>query len=154
MRRTAHEIVNPLTLAEPVGHAHVVEAAPGRTVYLGGQIARRPGGGISGDTVVQQFDVALGNVVEALRAVGGRPHDLVSMLIYTTAVGAYRVNRRTLGSVYRRHMGRHYPAMALFGATELFEPKALIELVCTAVIPGQRAAVPEAYEDAELERLP
>jgi enamine deaminase RidA (YjgF/YER057c/UK114 family) len=35
----------------------------------------------------------------------------------------------------RRHLGRHYPATALFGVTELFDPAALVELVCTAVVP-------------------
>jgi enamine deaminase RidA (YjgF/YER057c/UK114 family) len=132
----AHELVNPPELSPPVGFAHAVVAAPGRTVYLGGQTAHGPGGRIAGDTLVEQFDAALGNVVTALRAAGAEPEHLVSVTIYTTDLAAYRAGRRELGEAYRRHLGRHYPAMALFGVTGLFDPAALVELVCTAVVPA------------------
>ncbi|MFM2071910.1 MAG: hypothetical protein RLZZ623_2173, partial [Actinomycetota bacterium] len=42
-----------------------------------------------------------------------------------------------VGAAYRRHIGRHYPAMALVGVTELVEPTALIEIIGTAVIPSE-----------------
>jgi enamine deaminase RidA (YjgF/YER057c/UK114 family) len=48
----------------------------------------------------------------------------------------YRASLRELGAVYRRHLGRHYPAMALLGVAELFDPAAVVELVATAVIPA------------------
>ena len=41
-----------------------------------------------------------------------------------------------LGVVWRKHFGRHYPAMGLFGVTELFEPYALVELMGVAVLPA------------------
>lgn len=130
-----HEIVNPPELAKPVGFAHAVIAAPGRTVYLGGQTAQNPSGAIVGDTIVSQFDVAAGNVVTALAAAGGRPEHLVSLLIYVTDVPAYRAALAELAPVYRRHFGQHYSAIALLGVAELFDPAALLELVGTAVIP-------------------
>ncbi len=43
-----HEIVTASELAEPVGYAHAVVAAPGRTVFLGGQTALLPDGTIGG----------------------------------------------------------------------------------------------------------
>jgi enamine deaminase RidA (YjgF/YER057c/UK114 family) len=130
-----HEIVNPPELAKPVGFAHAVIAAPGRTVYLGGQTAQNPSGAIVGTTVVAQFDVAAGNVVTALAAAGGAPEHLVSLLIYVTDVAAYRAALAELAPVYRRHFGQHYPAIALLGVAELFDPDALLELVGTAVLP-------------------
>jgi enamine deaminase RidA (YjgF/YER057c/UK114 family) len=130
-----HQIVNPPELAKPVGFAHAVIAAPGRTVYLGGQTAQNPSGAIVGDTIVSQFDVAAGNVLTALAAAGGRPEHLVSLLIYVTDVPAYRAALAELAPVYRRHFGQHYPAIALLGVAELFDPAALLELVGTAVIP-------------------
>lgn len=130
-----HEIVNPPELAKPVGFAHAVIAAPGRTVYLGGQTAQNPSGAIVGTTVVAQFDVAAGNVVTALAAAGGAPEHLVSLLIYVTDVAAYRAALAELAPVYRRHFGQHYPAIALLGVAELFDPDALLELVGTAVMP-------------------
>jgi enamine deaminase RidA (YjgF/YER057c/UK114 family) len=57
------------------------------------------------------------------------------MLIFTTAIDEYRRSRPELGPVYRRHFGRHFPAMALIGVTELVEPAAKVEVVTTAVIP-------------------
>ena len=39
-----------------------------------------------------------------------------------------------LGSVWRKHFGRRYPAMGLFGVTELFEPAAKVELMGVAVL--------------------
>jgi len=41
---------------------------------------------------------------------------------------------RALGAVWRQHFGRRYPAMAVIGVTELFDPRALVELVGVAVL--------------------
>jgi enamine deaminase RidA (YjgF/YER057c/UK114 family) len=133
---TRHEIVTAPGLAEPVGFAHAVVAAPGRTVYLGGQTAQGRDGAIVGNTLVEQFDVAAGNVVTALAAAGGTPDHLVSLVIYCTAVAEYRQSLRELGPVWRKHFGRHYPAVALLGVAELFDEAAKIELLGTAVIPA------------------
>lgn len=135
MDRTPHEIINPLSLPDPVGYSHALVVTPGRTVYVGGQTALRSDGVLTGDSVVQQFDQALANMVEALRAAGAEPVHVVSMRVYTTSVGVYRINLKTLGSVYRRHMGRYYPPMAVVGVTELLEVGALVEFECTAVVP-------------------
>jgi hypothetical protein len=40
-----------------------------------------------------------------------------------------------LGACYRRHFGRHYPAMALFEVARLFDEPCQVELVCMAVVP-------------------
>jgi enamine deaminase RidA (YjgF/YER057c/UK114 family) len=130
-----HDIVNPAELAKPVGFAHAVVAAPGRTVHLGGQTAQDRSGAIVGDTIAEQFDVAAGNVVAALNAAGGRPEHLVSLMIYVTDMPAYRAALRELTPVYQRHFGQHYPAIALLGVAELFDPAAKLELVGTAVLP-------------------
>jgi enamine deaminase RidA (YjgF/YER057c/UK114 family) len=131
-----HEIVVAPELAEPVGFAHAVVAAAGRTVYLGGQTAQGKDGAIVGSTVAEQFDVAAANVAAALTAAGSAPDQLVSLIIYTTVVGEYRSALSELGPLWRKHFGRHYPAVALLGVAELFDAAAKIELVGTAVIPG------------------
>lgn len=131
-----HEQVNPADLAPAVGFFHAVVASPGRTVHLGGQTAQRQDGGISGETLSEQFDLALSNMVTTLTASGALPEHLVSMTVYTTDAAAYRASLRELGTAYRRHLGKHYPAMALFEVTSLFDPAALVELVATAVIPA------------------
>ncbi len=130
----AHEIVRAPELAEPVGYAHAVVAGPGRLVYLGGQTALGPDGAIRGADVVEQLDVAAANVVAALRAAGGVPSDLVSIQIFVVDPAGYRARLLELGVIWRRHFGAHYPASGLFGVTELFDPLALIELMCVAVV--------------------
>src|SRR4051794_19028421 len=130
-----HELVNPESLPPAVGYAHAVVAAPGRLVFLGGQAALDVSGAVVGETLVEQFDAALANVVEALAAAGGRPEHLVSMQVYVTDVAAYRASLRELGERYRARLGRHYPAMALLEVKGLFDPGLQVELVCTAVVP-------------------
>ena len=131
-----NRIVNAPGLAEPVGFAHAVVAGPGDTVHLGGQTAQSRDGAIVGSTMVEQFDVAAGNVVTALAAAGAQPHQLVSLIIYTTDVAEYRASLSELGPVWRKHFGRHYPAVALLGVAALFDDDAKVELVGTAVIPA------------------
>ncbi|UVS78349.1 RidA family protein [Actinokineospora sp. UTMC 2448] len=129
-----HRVVTAPELAPPVGFAHAVVAAPGSAVYLGGQTAQDASGAIVGTTMAEQFDVAAGNVVAALAAAGGEPGDLVSVQIYVTDVAAYKAALDELGPLWRKHFGRHYPAVALFGVVELFDREAMIELVGVAVV--------------------
>jgi enamine deaminase RidA (YjgF/YER057c/UK114 family) len=135
MMPSPHRLVNPEGLAPPVGFAHAVVAAPGRTVYLGGQAAQGPDGAIEGATLAEQFDLAAGNLVAALAAAGGAPEHLVSLHIYVTDAAAYRAALAELGAAYRRHLGRHYVATALFEVAGLFDPAAEVELVGIAVVP-------------------
>ncbi len=135
MSETPHEIVNPESLEPPVGYAHAVAAAPGRTVFLGGQAGHRADGSLAGEGMVEQFDQACARVVEALRAAGGAPEHIVSMQVFVTDLDEYLGALKPIGEAYRRHFGKHYPAMALLGATRLFDPAAKVELVATAVVP-------------------
>ena len=135
MSHGPHRIVNPPGLAPPVGFAHAVVAAPGRTVYLGGQAAQGPDGRIVGAGLVEQFDVAAGNLVAALAAAGGRPEHLVWLQVLTTDAAAYRAALAELGAAWRRHLGRHYVATALLEVGGLFDPAAKVELVAVAVVP-------------------
>jgi len=123
-----HRIVAVPGLPEPVGYAHAVVAAPGRTVYLGGQIG-------AGETLVEQFDAAAADLVAALRAAGGEPDDLVSLVVYATDLDEYRASLSDLGEVWRHHFGRRYPAMALVGVSALLDPLARVELMGVAVVP-------------------
>jgi enamine deaminase RidA (YjgF/YER057c/UK114 family) len=119
-------IVNPPDLPEPVGFAHAVIAD--RTIHLGGQIGE-------GETLVEQFDSAAGRIVKAMRAAGAEPDDLVSLVVYTTAIDEYRASTAELGEAWRRHFGRRYPAMALVGVAALMEPGAKVELMGVAALP-------------------
>jgi enamine deaminase RidA (YjgF/YER057c/UK114 family) len=128
-----HEIRNPETLPPAQGFSHAVIAQAGRTVYLAGQTAQQTDGAVVGATLAEQFEVAAGNVVKALEAAGAHPQDLVSMQIFVTDITEYRRLSKEIGEAYRRHFGRHFPAMALLEVRRLFDPAAKVELMCIAV---------------------
>ena len=128
-----HEIRNPEGLPRPSGFSHAVIAQAGRTVYLAGQTAQRPDGTVAGGTMAEQFDLAARNVVLALEAAGAHPQDLVSMQIFVKQIDEYLRASKEVGEAYRRHFGRHYPAMALLEVRRLFDPAAKVELMCIAV---------------------
>jgi enamine deaminase RidA (YjgF/YER057c/UK114 family) len=130
-----HEIVNPAGLARPSGFSHTIAARPGRTIYVGGQTAHDAEGNLTGASMVEQFERAAGNLLTALTAAGAGPEHLVQLHIFVTDAAGYRAALGELGEAYRRHLGRHYPAVALFEVAGLYDPEARIELTAIAVVP-------------------
>lgn len=130
-----HEAVNPPGMVAPRGFSHAMVAEMGRTVWIAGQIAVDDEGAVHGDNFVAQFDLALANVVSALHAAGTAPEHVVMMTIFTTAMDDYRTSLAELGPIWHERMGRHYPAVAMLGVTELVEPDAVVEIAAVAVLP-------------------
>jgi enamine deaminase RidA (YjgF/YER057c/UK114 family) len=128
--------VNPPELARPSGFAHAVVAQPGRTVFLAGQTAMDAEGQILGGDVVEQFERALGNLLTALRAAGGEPAHLASLTVYAVDLADYRARARDIGAVWKRLVGREYPAMAGIGVARLWDDDALVEVQGIAVLPA------------------
>lgn len=127
------ERINPPELAKPAGFAHAT-VGTGTVVFLAGQTAMDPDGRIVGDGVVAQFAVALGNLLTALRAAGGQPGDLASLTVYIVDMDDYKQHAREIGAVWRRLVGRDYPAMAGIGVARLWDAEALVEVQGYAVI--------------------
>ncbi|MBM7440631.1 RidA family protein [Streptomyces sp. HB132] len=126
--------INPAELAPPTGFSHAVTAAGGRLVFLAGQTALDGDGKVVGDTLPEQFETALGNLLTALRAAGGAPTALARVTVYATDVADYRAHASELGAVWRRMAGREYPAMAVVGAVRLWDEQAMVELDGIAVL--------------------
>lgn len=126
------KIINPPTLMSPRGFAHATVS--GQTVYLGGTTAHNASGALPGPGLLEQFDGALANLMITLTEAGARPQDITWLQVFVTDVSAYRSITPALGLVWRRHLGRHYPAMGLFGVAELADPAAVVELMGIAVI--------------------
>lgn len=134
---TRHHLFDPEGMAPAIGFTHGALAAPGRLLRVAGQTGHRPDQSIDPD-LVEQFGEACRSVARVIREAGGEPGDLVALTIYTTAMGAYRDSLGPLGARYREVFGRHYPPMALIGVSELFDDRAMVELVAVAVIPEDR----------------
>lgn len=129
------ERINPAELARPSGFTHAVRAIATTTVHLAGQTALDPTGRIVGTGIVEQFEQALANLLAALRAAGGQPHDLASVTVYIVDMDGYRAHAAEIGAVWRRLVGRDYPAMAGIGVARLWDAEALVELQGVAELP-------------------
>lgn len=128
------ERVNPPQLARPSGFSHAI-VATGRVVFLAGQTALDADGRVVGDSVVEQFELALANLLTALRAAGGGPEHLTSLTVYIVDIDDYRAHAREIGSVWKRLVGSTYPAMAGIGVARLWDAEALVEVQGVAVLP-------------------
>jgi enamine deaminase RidA (YjgF/YER057c/UK114 family) len=127
-------LVNPPELARPVGYSHGA-IARGRILALAGQVGWDAHGHFHSHELVEQFDIALSNLVTVLKAAGGQPDDLILLRIYVTNKRRYLDEAKAIGEAYRRHLGKHYPAMALLQVARLADDNALVEVEGMAVIP-------------------
>ncbi|HEX4884685.1 MAG TPA: RidA family protein [Casimicrobiaceae bacterium] len=137
--------------AKPVGYANGIAVDAGRLVFVAGQVGWDAQQRFASDDIVAQFDQALANVVAVLAQAGGRPEHLVRITAYCCDRPAYLAARRALGEVWRRRMGRHYPAMSMIFVADLLDHPGKIELEATAVLPrdGGDAASGAARMEAD-----
>ncbi|MFC6064712.1 RidA family protein [Streptomyces ochraceiscleroticus] len=128
------ERINPPRLSPPTGFSHAVRAPSGTLVLLAGQTALDGAGRIVGTGVVEQFEQALTNLLAAAEAAGAGPADLAKLTVYAVDVADYRRNAAAIGRVWKRLAGSDYPAMAVIGATRLWDEAALVEIEGIAVV--------------------
>jgi enamine deaminase RidA (YjgF/YER057c/UK114 family) len=57
-------------------------------------------------------------------------------VIYVTNKNEYRERTRHVGERYRKHMGKHFPAMVLVQVAGLLDDAAKVEIEGMAVIPA------------------
>ena len=130
------DFINPVALGEPRGWTNgMLAPGGGRVLFVAGQDAAEPDGEVDTDHFTTQFGLALEKVLAIVEEAGGRAADIGRMTIYVTDLDAYRADRKRLGDVYRASMGKHFPAMALVEVKRLVDPRALVEIEATAVIP-------------------
>ncbi len=130
--------VNPPSLMKAVGYSHAYEVRSGRVVFIAGQVAKdaesRTVG--SGD-LVAQFRQVCENLRTVMTAAGGQLTDVVKLTIYTLDVDEYKKRGREIGAVYREYFGKHFPAMTLVGARDLYDRSdgCMLEIEGFAVLP-------------------
>lgn len=127
-------IVNPPTLAAPRGYSNGLAYPSGRVLFVAGQIGWRADGTFE-EGMAAQFERALANVLEVVHAAGGTAEHVGRLTIYVTDKHAYLAATKAIGTTYRTHMGRHFPAMSLVQVAALLEDRALVEIEATAVLP-------------------
>ena len=133
----AFSLINPESLGAPNGYSNGLVADPGgRLLFIAGQIAWDENQRIVNEDFVEQFDKALANVITVLTAAGGKPENIARLVIYVTNKIEYRERTREVGERYRKHMGRHFPAMVLVQVAGLLDDAAKVEIEGIAVLPA------------------
>ena len=133
----AFNFINPDSLGAPRGYSHgLVADATGKLLFIAGQIAWDQEQKIVSDDFVEQFDRALANVATVLSAAGGKPEHIVRLVIYVTDKIEYRERTREVGERYRKHLGKHFPAMVLVQVAGLLDDAAKVEIEGMAVLPA------------------
>jgi enamine deaminase RidA (YjgF/YER057c/UK114 family) len=118
----------------PKGYANGI-SAKGRVIVTAGVVGWTPEERFEAEDLPGQFRQVLLNTLAILAEDGAGPEHIVRMTCYVTDIEAYRAGLAGIGAAWRELMGRNYPAMALVAVTALVEPKALIEIESTAVVP-------------------
>jgi len=127
-------VLQPEGWARPRGYANGI-AAEGRTIFVAGQVGWNARGEFESDDFVAQVEQALRNVVAILAEANALPEHLVRLTWFVTDTQEYRRRASETGTVYRRVIGRHYPAMTLVQVAGLLEDRAQVEIEATAVVP-------------------
>jgi enamine deaminase RidA (YjgF/YER057c/UK114 family) len=128
------QILQPPGWPRPKGYANGI-AAEGRLVFVAGQIGWDEREAIVSDDLVTQIEQALANTLAVLREAGAGPEHVARMTWYITDRQEYLARRSEIGLVWRRIMGRVFPAMAMVVVAGLIEKRAKVEIETTAVLP-------------------
>jgi len=130
------EVLLPPGWAPAIGYANGIAAAPGRIVFIAGQVGWDAGQKFHSTEVAPQFEQALANVLAVLAEAGGRPEHICRITAFCCDKPAYLAARAQLGAMWKRLMGRHYPCMSMIFVSDLLDSPGKIELEATAVIPA------------------
>ena len=128
-------IINPPTLAPPIGFSHGVLVTGGRMLFLAGQTGSNADGQIMapGD-LVAQYEQTLRNLQTVVESAGGTMQDITKLNIFIRDRDDYLAHLKPLGKVHRSFFGAYYPAMALFEVSRFFQNETLVEIEGFAVI--------------------
>lgn len=132
------EPINPPSLMKPVGYSHGYEVKSGRILFIAGQVAKDGAGHVVGrGDLVAQFRQVCENLRTVLATAGGQLTDVVKLTLYVLDVDEYKTRGREIGGVYREYFGRHFPAMTLVGARDLYDAAdgCRLEIEGMAVLP-------------------
>jgi enamine deaminase RidA (YjgF/YER057c/UK114 family) len=129
------KLINPEALGAPSGYSHGVLAdGGGKLLFVAGQIAWDQNQKIVSDDFVEQFDKALANIITVVKAAGGESTNIVRVVVYVTNKQEYLAQTKAVGERYRKHMGKHFPAMVLVQVVSLLDDAAKVEIEAMAVI--------------------
>ena len=130
------QVLLPQGWAQPIGYANGIAVTAGRIVFIAGQVGWDAAQKFHSAEIAPQFEQALANVLAVLAAAGGKPEHICRITAYCCDKPGYVAARPELGRIWRRQMGKHYPAMSMIFGSDLLDDPGKIELEATAVLPA------------------
>lgn len=113
---------------EPVSHyCHVVKA--GGHIWLSGMVGVAADGSMPEDTA-DQFQIALDTIDRCLRHAGGRPDQVVKVVVFMTDI----TERAAINPARIAYFGDHKPASTLVEVAGLVDPRMKVEIEAVAYI--------------------
>lgn len=129
----AHKMISPDDWAPAKGYANGVLTKDGH-LFVGGQIGWTAEQVFETHDFIGQMEQTLRNIMAVVEKAGGVAEDITRLTWYVTDKKEYLARQGEIGAVYRRVLGRHFPAMAMVVVSGLVEDEALLEIEATAVI--------------------
>jgi enamine deaminase RidA (YjgF/YER057c/UK114 family) len=146
-------VILPPGWKRPIGYANGVAVPPGRLVFIAGQVGWDAAQTFRSPELVPQFAQALENVLAVLAEARGRSEHICRMTVYCTDKPGYLAARSELGRIWRRLMGRHFPAMRMIFVADLLDHPGKVEIKATAVVPGGGRLARNGQREAALARF-
>lgn len=128
------KFLNPRNWPRPKGYANGISTR-GRLIFTAGVIGWDENESVVSHLFEEQFDRTLQNILAILAEDDAWPKHIVRMTIYVTDKVEYLSRRDELAPIWKRHMGDHYPAIALVEVKGLLNSAAKVEIEATAVVP-------------------
>lgn len=131
------ELVNPAGLVEPEAYVQASVATGSRTVYLAGQVAQDGSGEMVGvGDLAAQIAQAFRNVATALAGVGGSMADIAKITLYFVDWTPDKMAALLEGfGRVAAELGADRRPTTLIGVAALADPRMLVEVEATAVLP-------------------
>jgi len=125
--------ISPQGWSPAKGYANGMLAKDG-TLYVGGQIGWTAEQVFETHDFIGQMEQALQNIVAVVEEAGGKIEDITRLTWFVIDKSEYVARQKEVGDVYRRVLGRHFPAMSMLVVAGLIEDEALLEIEATAYI--------------------
>jgi enamine deaminase RidA (YjgF/YER057c/UK114 family) len=128
-----NNVIQPDNWAPAKGYSNGI-LSPDGTLYVGGQIGWTSEQVFETHDFIGQMEQVLRNILDVVEAAGGTAENITRLTWFVIDKKEYAARQREIGEVYRRVLGRHFPAMSMLVVAGLVEDYALLEIEATAYI--------------------
>ena len=126
-----NSVIHPTGWKKAKGYANGVLTDDG-LLFVGGQIGWNANQVFESHDFIGQMEQTLKNIIAVVTEAGGTAEDIVRLTWYVIDKKDYAARQQEVGEVYRRVLGRHFPAMTMVVVAGLVEDEALVEIEATA----------------------